>query len=314
MKNGVVKEVETMIEIVTQEEADAITHSGTMHADEVFATAFLDLYYGHLKVARVTELQSNRKKEALVYDIGRGKYDHHQDNAKVRDNGIKYCSFGLLWQDFGKDFLKAKKIKEVEEMFSAVDKDFIEMIDAIDNGIFPSIEASYKVKTTSDLIKMFNPSFHTKEEENQQFLQAVSFAQILFERELSYMLGKVKAKNLVLKELENQTGPILYLKEYMPYEETLLTSPLGKDILLVIFPSNRGGYSVQAVPISETNRENRLLLPMEWAGLEKEELQQKSGIKTLRFCHKNRFIACCDTKEDAFEIAKKTLLEKSHMK
>ena len=29
------------------EEAGYITHSGTMHADEVFATAFLDLYKGN---------------------------------------------------------------------------------------------------------------------------------------------------------------------------------------------------------------------------------------------------------------------------
>ena len=34
-----------MIEIVKRiEEANCITHSGTMHADEVFSTAFLELY------------------------------------------------------------------------------------------------------------------------------------------------------------------------------------------------------------------------------------------------------------------------------
>ena len=31
-------------------EANCITHSGTMHADEIFATAFLDLYLKDLKV------------------------------------------------------------------------------------------------------------------------------------------------------------------------------------------------------------------------------------------------------------------------
>ena len=35
-------------------EANGITHNGTMHADEVFATAFLSLYFGNFKVARVS--------------------------------------------------------------------------------------------------------------------------------------------------------------------------------------------------------------------------------------------------------------------
>ena len=35
-------------------EATCVTHSGTMHADEVFATAFLDLYLKALKSAKVS--------------------------------------------------------------------------------------------------------------------------------------------------------------------------------------------------------------------------------------------------------------------
>ena len=40
-----------MISIVKEEQfANCITHSGTMHADEVFSTAFLDMYLGDVKV------------------------------------------------------------------------------------------------------------------------------------------------------------------------------------------------------------------------------------------------------------------------
>ena len=41
-------------------EANCITHSGTFHADEVFATAFLDLYLKDIKVHRTTELNYER--------------------------------------------------------------------------------------------------------------------------------------------------------------------------------------------------------------------------------------------------------------
>ena len=77
-------------------EANGITHNGTMHADEVFSTAFLSLYFGNFKVARVSEVPENISSNTIVYDIGKGKFDHHQSDARIRDNGIKYSSLGLL--------------------------------------------------------------------------------------------------------------------------------------------------------------------------------------------------------------------------
>ena len=95
-------------------DAKYITHSGTMHTDEVFATAFLDLYKKDIAVIRVPQIEKDKiPKGALIYDIGRGKYDHHQEDAELRENGIKYSSFGLLFRDFGKDYLKKLNIEAV---------------------------------------------------------------------------------------------------------------------------------------------------------------------------------------------------------
>ena len=41
--------------------AKYITHAGTMHADEVFATAFLDLYKKDVVLTRVTEIDNTKK-------------------------------------------------------------------------------------------------------------------------------------------------------------------------------------------------------------------------------------------------------------
>ena len=93
-----------MVRVVDKmEEANCITHSGTFHADDVFASAFLDLYLGDVRVFRTNNVDpSNVSEGVLVYDVGRGKFDHHQNDALKRDNGIPYCSFGLLSliQDF----------------------------------------------------------------------------------------------------------------------------------------------------------------------------------------------------------------------
>ena len=79
-----------MIKIVNSEEqANAITHSGTMHADEVFATAFLEDYLGNRKVYRTNNIDYTKVQEnTLIYDVGRGKFDHHQIDALKRDDGI----------------------------------------------------------------------------------------------------------------------------------------------------------------------------------------------------------------------------------
>ena len=113
------------MELVTKlNEARYVTHNGTMHADEVFATAFLDLYRGNIKVIRVSEVQTDKlQPDTIVYDIGRGKFDHHGQDAEVRENGIKYSSFGLLFREFGKDFLNNRNIEDIEEAYTMIEKE-----------------------------------------------------------------------------------------------------------------------------------------------------------------------------------------------
>ena len=96
-----------MVRIVDDiDKAKFITHSGTMHADEVFATAFLDLYFEDVPLIRRNEVPNNIKDDVIIYDIGKGKFDHHQMDARIRENGIKYSSFGLLFEEYGLKYLE----------------------------------------------------------------------------------------------------------------------------------------------------------------------------------------------------------------
>ena len=288
-------------------DASFITHSGTMHTDDIFSTAFLDLYYKNIKVFRTTTIPKDIDKNVIIYDIGRGKFDHHQEDAEKRENGITYCSFGLLWKEFGRDFLEKRNIENIEEVFMAFDKDLIEAIDADDNGVFPKIEAQYKVKTLSEVFKLFNPGYKSGQDEKEQFIKAVKVAKIIIEEELLSVIGKVIAKQQVLNCLEKKENHTLYLEEYMPYEQTILQEESANDIFFVVYPSNRGGYGIKTVPISSDDHNKRLDFPEEWAGLENEELEQKSGIKGLKFCHLTRFLATCDTLETAKIVIEKAL-------
>lgn len=298
-----------MIKIVNNyNEANCITHSGTMHADEVFATAFLHLYKGDLKVYRVSEVDFSKVNEGtLIYDIGRGEFDHHQTDALKRDNGITYSSIGLLWKAFGKDYLKKCSYDNIDSLFTGVDLDLIEAIDADDNGFFPKIEANYKVKTLSNIIKLFNPGYKSGEDESEQFLKAVDVAQKILYEEITYINGKVlsdiKVKD-ILKDY-NGTDKYIVLDEFLPYEETILSDEKYNSIMFVAFPSNRGGYTIKTLPKNSEDKTSRIPFPKEWAGLVGEELEKAADIKGLKFCHSARFIASCKSLEVALEVLNK---------
>ena len=284
-------------------EANGITHNGTMHADEVFATAFLSLYFGDFKVARVSEVPKDISTNTIIYDIGKGKFDHHQTNARIRDNGIKYSSFGLLFEEYGLSYLKKLKLKNTKAIYNYLVKDFIEAIDAIDNGIFPEIKSIYKIKTVSDVIKIFNPSYGSNDKEDEQFIKAVSIAESILTEELKNVIGKVEAGAKVKKILNKTKGSILILDEYLPYEETILTSLSGKKILFAIYPSNRGGYGIKTIPISTTDKTSRVYFPKEWGGLTNDDLEKVTGVKGSLFCHTNRFLMTASDLNTAIKLA-----------
>ena len=99
------------------------THAGKFHADDVFSTALLRLLRPELKVIRTAALPENF--EGFAFDIGWGAYDHHQKDAPVRENGVPYAAFGLLWKNLGEQL--------VGEEWQRFDEHFIQPLDLEDN-------------------------------------------------------------------------------------------------------------------------------------------------------------------------------------
>ena len=297
-----------MVRIVDNvDEACFITHNGTMHADEVFATAFLDLYFGSVSLIRVSEVPINLKDNVIIYDIGKGAFDHHQIDGKIRSNGIKYSSFGLLFEEYGLKYLEKLGLDKKEEVYNYFVKDLVEGIDAVDNGIFPKIESNYKVKMLSDIIKLFNPSYLSNDSDNDNFLKAVEIAKTIIIYEIKNAYGKVMASFKVKDILSKTKGSILVLDSFLPYEETILSSSKYDKIKLVVFPSNRGGYAINTVPISSSDKTSRVYFPKAWGGLFDKKLEEVTGVNGARFCHINRFILIADTFDSALKLARMTL-------
>ena len=284
--------------------ANAITHGGIFHADEVFATVLLGKIFPELNVCRTFRAPEIVSEDVIVYDIGGGVYDHHQrDFNQCRENGVKFSSFGLLWRKFGRQLLT--DVENAELVFELFDKSFVTGIDAFDNGQVERSNTGAQIMSVSEVISAFNPNWDEKSNADECFIKAVQFAETIFENALADAISNAKAKNGVEKAIESSENGMMILDEFMPWQEYIFDSQneKAKHILYVVFPSLRGGYNVNAVPDAPGSFGQRKSLPEKWAGLNGQELAEVSGVKTANFCHPKRFICGADTLEDAIMLA-----------
>lgn len=293
------------------DEANLVTHSSSFHPDDVFSTMFLSKFIKDPIVCRTSD-PSKAKENAIVYDIGFGKFDHHGPDAKKRENGIKYCSFGLLWKEYGKEYLRSLKPVDVDLLWKAIDKKLVMQIDAIDNGIFPEIKAEFYLTDLDKIIDLFNEAWNEDVDNDDQFVIAVSIAETIFDRLIFKENALLVAKTKVEESIDKVKDNILYLDEYMPYDEALWESknPKAKEVKVIILPSKRGGYSIKPRTVSKDSKELAYNFSKEYLGLHDEELAKASNIKTARFVHSSGFLACANTLEDAVLLAKNAINNK----
>lgn len=296
-----------MIELVKNiNDAKFVTHAGKFHADEVFGTILLEKIYKEIKLIRVPEVDNLDLQNKVVYDIGGGKFDHHQLGGNgQRESGIKFAAFGLLWKEYGKKYLEEINAKNIDDCFYMFDKNFVQFIDAGDNGQIKYENIDIKLVTLSDVIEGFNPNWNEEIDTDKKFEEALILARKIFENKIESTIAKCEAKEFVEKAIENSENGIMILDKFMPYQEFVLESKnkKAKEILYAIFKSNRKGYTIRAIPKKLGSFENRKKFPDEWAGLRNENLQKATGVKTATFCHNAGFICVADEFEDALRLA-----------
>jgi uncharacterized UPF0160 family protein len=291
------------------QKANAVTHGGVFHADDVFSTVFLSKLIPELKVCRTFKVPEDLPKGVLVYDIGGGAFDHHmKDFSLCRENGIKFSSFGLLWKSYGMEWLENINVPNAEMVWDMFDRTFVSSIDAVDNGqVIKHSEDKVNVMSVSAVISSFNPNWDEDVDADKKFSEAVAFADTIFSNVLNNAISKAKAKTAVETAIVKSAGGIMTLEMFMPWQDYVLSSynTKAKEILYVVFPSNRGGYNVQAVPESLGSFTQRKPLPEAWAGLNEEALAKASGVEDATFCHVGRFLCSAKTLCGALEMAKK---------
>lgn len=165
-----------LLKKIRLKDASAFTHSGKFHADDVFSSALL-LYLN----PEITILRGNKVPEdfdGIIFDIGRGRYDHHQKDSRIRENGIPYAAFGLLWEELGTEILG-------EELAAKFDEAFVQPLDNNDN--------TGEKNELASLIGSFNPSWDEDGGTDEAFFRAVSVAGMILDNKFARYLGNERA-------------------------------------------------------------------------------------------------------------------------
>ena len=293
-----------------QEQATVVTHSGVFHADEVLATVILSKVLGDVTVLRTFKVPEGLSNKVIVYDIGFGRFDHHQKGGNgTRENGVPYAAVGLIWKEYGHKLVENTVNPEL--VWNLIDRDLIQGVDATDNGAMPKPETEstgpvVRNMSFSNAISGFNPTWDSNEDSDEAFAKAVEFAEIVFENTLKNATAKAKAQEIVEEAIEKSQEHIMVLDRFVPWQEVIFSSENAKasEVLFVVFPSNRGGFNWQCVPDVLGGFGQRKPVPFEWKGLSGENLQKVTGITTATFCHAAGFLGSAETFEDAYALAK----------
>ena len=276
-----------LIEQIKQKDACAFTHGGKFHADDVFSSALLLYINPEISITRGNSVPDDFT--GIVFDIGRGEFDHHQKDSRIRENGVPYAAFGLLWEAVGADILG-------EELAVKFDESFVQPLDNNDN--------TGEKNELATLIGNFNPSWDYEGGSDEAFFQAVSVAGMILENKFERYRGNERADKRVEEVLakHDPASRILVLPEFIPCQKALSET----DIAFVIFPSNRGGFCIQPQK-REYSMNYKCSFPAEWLGLEGEELVKATGISGAIFCHKGGFIMTVREQDEAVKACEKAL-------
>uniref|UniRef100_A0A8B9GSC0 Chromosome 12 open reading frame 10 n=1 Tax=Astyanax mexicanus TaxID=7994 RepID=A0A8B9GSC0_ASTMX len=263
------------------------THSGSFHCDEVLACYFLKQLpqYQDAEIVRTRDPVVLEQCDIVVdvggvFDPKKHRYDHHQRSFVETFNSLcpekpwvtKLSSAGLVYVHFGRQVLShlthlQEDSRELGILYDKMYENFVEEVDAVDNGISQCDgEARYTVTTSlSARVGYLNPRWNSSLEASDIF-----------------------SSNLCLSAVAKKT-----IKNIIMMKMALIRTSLGKE--------------EQVFPLLYRISTSELSLLEEWRGVRDDALSELSGISSCIFVHSSGFIGGNKTKEGALEMARRTL-------
>ncbi|MBR9844477.1 MAG: MYG1 family protein [Rhodobacteraceae bacterium] len=291
-----------------------VTHSGGFHADELLSSVILTRLFPEAEIVRSRDaawIAPGAGK--IIYDVGRaydpeaGIFDHHQRPTPEREDGKPYSSFGLIWRQYGRDYLRAMDVPEgdIEAIHRSFDQGFVLPVDLMDNGALePSVAGPLAGMTLPVLLETLKPVFDERGEgvDDAAFMAALPVARAFVEAAIKGKAAKARAESIVMQAIEAAgESPVLELPMGMPFRPAV--EKAGADHLLFVIHPRGEDWALNTIRKSGGTFEARADLPEAWAGLTDAALEEASGVKGAKFCHTARFIAVAGSREAIVEMA-----------
>jgi uncharacterized UPF0160 family protein len=293
-----------------------ITHDGTFHADDLFATATLSiLNKGNIKIIRTRDSKEFPKGD-YVYDVGGennpliNKFDHHQKGGGgIRENGIPYASFGLVWKVYG------EKICGNKEVADYIDRKIVQSIDATDEGfdlVIPKIKNVFPYSAESLLLSVIPTWKEESKDIDKIFNNQVKKVVDLLIREIKIAKDDIDGINSLLNYYNKSENKKIIIAE-SDFPRYLLQNTLSKlpEPIYLVYPSSKNNsWKVEAIKKSSETMESRKYFPESWRGFTNgdERLKEITGVNDIIFCHQNGFYLNTESRESAIKLAEKALL------
>lgn len=292
-----------------------VTHSGGFHADELLSSVLLTRLFPAARIVRSRAPDwITPASDRIIYDVGgafdpaAGIFDHHQRGAPLRDDGQPFSSFGLVWRQFGRDYLNAVgvPVTDIDALHASFDLDFVLPVDLMDNGaLSPSAAGALAKLTLPVLLETLKPVFDDREPgaDDRAFHEALVIARGFVEASIRQAAAKLRAESIVLRAIAaTGDGRVLELPMGMPFRPAIVKA--GADHLLFVVHPRDTDWCLTGIRRSSDGFELRADLPAAWAGLTGENLAAVCGVAGATFCHNGRFIAAATTREAALEMAR----------
>jgi uncharacterized UPF0160 family protein len=286
-----------------------VTHSGSFDPDDVLAVAALQLLLGkeHVEVVRSRD-EAIMAKADFVVDVGRvydpatRRFDHHQEGAPVRDNGVPYSALGLVWRHYGEEIAGSAAVAD------DIEERLIQPIDAADNHqtvCHPGL-AGVTAFEFFDIVDLLKPLSGSEESYDGQFQVAVDLAVVILTRLIAHSTERQKLLSRVREQYEATTRRAVMVFEDTVPRHLLVDLPEVQVVVCPVTAAETNHWMAAVVPVKRHGFQNRVVFPEAWAGLTDEALSEVSGITDAVFCHKERYIFIAKTKEGAIKAAHHT--------
>lgn len=270
------------------------THDGCWHPDECLAIAILREAMPEFRFSVIRSRDPFMLRNAdIVVDVGHGEFDHHQPDNKHYPNGIPYAACGLVLDAVESD-LSVRNMLNYELMFG---------VSSRDNGYFDPHLGKLCLQSKLDWVGAFYPTWQERADISdtditERFYEVVNMVQKVYRRIRATCRARVDSDKILPtcptylngKFIELPSGGVPWTA--YGYEHKELLGAVYKD-------DSRQYWVVRVAKDSVDSFCNRVSFPMEWGGLEQDQLVKASGIEGAIFCHNTLFLATFKTRAAA---------------